>query len=145
MTEDGVEILKNELVKKDIRPSYHRLKVLEYLHAHEDHPTADEIYANLHPQIPTLSKTTVYNTLNSFVEAGLARVVSIDGVEKRFDITLFDHGHFRCDRCGAIINFAIDINALAVHGLEGFQVAGRNVYFTGLCPDCNHPNSEYKE
>ena len=70
MIENRVEILKNELVKKDIRPSYHRIKVLEYLFDHEDHPTADEIYAVLHSQIPTLSKTTVYNTLNSFVEAG---------------------------------------------------------------------------
>ncbi|MBN1371150.1 MAG: transcriptional repressor [Anaerolineaceae bacterium] len=145
MTEDRVEILKNELVKKDIRPSYHRIKVLEYLHAHENHPTADEIYAELHSQIPTLSKTTVYNTLNSFVEAGLARAISIDGVERRFDITVIDHGHFRCDRCGAIINFSIDLNALAVHGLEGFQVTGKNVYFSGLCPSCNQLQIQEKE
>ncbi len=142
---DLVEQLTLELDKKGIRPSFHRLKVLELLHRRGCHPTADEIYAELHPQIPTLSKTTVYNTLNSFVEVGLARVISIDGVEKRFDATLSDHGHFRCDRCGAIINFALDINTLAVHGLEGFQVAGRNVYFTGLCPDCIHLNSKQKE
>jgi len=145
MTEDRVGILKNELVKKDIRPSYHRIKVLEYLFDHENHPTADEIYAVLHSQIPTLSKTTVYNTLNSFVEAGLARAISIDGVEKRFDITVIDHGHFRCDRCGSIINFAIDLNALAVHELEDFQVKGKNVYFTGLCPNCNHLQIQDKE
>ena len=36
---------------------------MEYLMAHRTHPTVDEIYLALSPSIPTLSKTTVYNTL----------------------------------------------------------------------------------
>ena len=51
-----------------VRPSVQRLAVMDYLATHKTHPTVDEIYSSLAPSIPTLSKTTVYNTLKLFVE-----------------------------------------------------------------------------
>ncbi|MDY0282859.1 MAG: Fur family transcriptional regulator [Salinivirgaceae bacterium] len=138
----SVETLTNEIKKKGIRPSYQRIKVLEYLHQLNAHPTADEVFQALVPEIPTLSKTTVYNTLHAFVDAGLVRVVNIDEIELRYDIMLSNHGHFKCEACGMIINFDIDIDSFPTNGLQEFQVNERNVYFTGLCPNCSvslHP------
>ena len=40
-----------------------RIAIMEYLMEHRTHPSADEIYTALSPSMPTLSKTTVYNTL----------------------------------------------------------------------------------
>ena len=43
------------------------------------HPTVDEIYQALVDHIPTLSKTTVYNTLRLLMEHGVVRMLTIDG------------------------------------------------------------------
>lgn len=134
----SVETLSNEMKKKGVRPSFQRIKVLEYLHQLNEHPTVDEVFQALLPEIPTLSKTTVYNTLHTFVDAGLVRVVNIDEIELRYDIMLSDHGHFQCEACGMIINFEINIDSFPMNGLKEFQVNEKNVYFKGLCPDCSN-------
>ncbi|MFN3478692.1 MAG: Fur family transcriptional regulator, partial [bacterium] len=55
------------LEKHNIKPSLIRIKILEYIINSKSHPTAHEIYQKLKPQIPTLSKTSVYLNLNIFV------------------------------------------------------------------------------
>jgi len=46
-----------------IRPSYQRLKILEYLANNQSHPAVAQIFHAFHVEIPTLAKATVYNTL----------------------------------------------------------------------------------
>lgn len=72
------EDFMHELVIRKIRPSHQRIKILEYLMEHPCHPTVDQIFNDLQKEIPTLSKSTVYNTLTSFMEAQLVRVITID-------------------------------------------------------------------
>ena len=50
-----------------------------------DHPTAEEIYDTAAKECPGLSLGTVYRNLNSLVEAGRVRRVSIPGQADRFD------------------------------------------------------------
>ena len=78
---DALEIL----IKHDIKPSVQRLAVMEYMLTHFTHPTVDEIYSSLSPSIPTLSKTTIYNTLNLFEEQGVVLYLGIDKKNARFD------------------------------------------------------------
>jgi Fur family peroxide stress response transcriptional regulator len=132
----SVDFLKEELSKKAIRPSYQRIRVLGYLYQSHNHPTADGIYRHLSPEIPSLSKTTIYNILSIFVEAGLIRAVGIEDDEKRYDLLLSNHGHFKCEVCGVITDFTIDIDSFPIHGLNSFQVKEKDVYFKGLCPNC---------
>ena len=58
----------NTLVKYGIHPSVQRIAIMDYLIKHRTHPTVDEVYTALSDEIPTLSKTTVYNTLKLFAE-----------------------------------------------------------------------------
>jgi Fe2+ or Zn2+ uptake regulation protein len=132
----AIEHPKDVLQKKGLRPSFHRIKILEYLYQMRGHPTVDDIYSSLRLEIPSLSRATIYNTLDSFVEVGLIRVISIDGIEKRYDVTLYDHGHFKCERCGKIINFKVDLDQVFLEDLTDFEIHDRNIYFNGLCPDC---------
>ena len=140
-----IELLTEELLKRGLRPSYQRLKVLEYLYNEAGHPTVDEIFAALLPEIPSLSRTTVYNTLNAFVELGMVRVISMNGIEKRYDVTLRNHGHFQCENCGVIYNFTVDIDSLFIGDLAQFEVREKNVYFNGLCPNCLKSDKSKKE
>lgn len=132
----SLEELKKKLNEKGINLSHQRLKVLEYLILNQDHPTADQIYSDLHKEIATLSKTTVYNILRILVEAGLVRILSIDNNESRYDIITKSHGHFMCETCQTIYNFNIDIDSMDFGGLNDFSINEKDVYFKGLCPKC---------
>ncbi|MEL7647569.1 MAG: Fur family transcriptional regulator [Sedimentibacter sp.] len=131
------EDLLNQLKKHNIRLSHQRLKVLEYLVLNQCHPTVDNIYSALHDHVPTLSKTTVYNTLNSLSEAGIVRAINIDDNELRYDINTHSHGHFKCQNCNEIYDFVIDIDSVETSSLNGFEVRDKNVYFKGMCPKCS--------
>jgi len=130
------EHLKKELKEKNISLSYQRLKVLEFLYNNRCHPTVDQIYTSLHNELPTLSKTTVYNTLRVLTESGLVRVITIDDNETRYDIDIEDHGHFRCDSCGEIYDFSVDIDSISCGDLNNFKINAKNIYFNGVCPEC---------
>ena len=130
------DFIADQLKKQNIRLSPRRLKVLEYLCQNLNHPTVDQIYIVLRRSMPSLSKTTVYNTLHILLEAGLVRVINIEDNETRYDIVTKNHGHFKCEECGEIFNFKINPDSLAAEGLSGFKVIDKNVYFKGVCPKC---------
>jgi Fe2+ or Zn2+ uptake regulation protein len=130
------EDFEKALKIKNIHLSYQRLKVLEYLAQNQYHPTVDKIFTDLHKNISTLSKTTIYNTLRILVEAGLVRVITIEDNETRYDIVIENHGHFKCESCGTIYNFSIDFSSLTSADLNNFKINDKNVYFKGICPKC---------
>lgn len=130
------EDLRKELKNKNLRLSHQRLKVLEFLTNNRIHPTVDQIYRGLHKDIPTLSKTTVYNTLNALVDAGIVKPITIEDNEARYDIATQDHGHFKCELCGNIYDFDINISAFNPSDLDDFKIKDRDVYFRGICPNC---------
>ncbi|MZQ96363.1 MAG: transcriptional repressor [Acidaminobacter sp.] len=119
-----------------VRPSQQRLMILEYLLTHHNHPSVDMIYNELLIKVPTLSRATVYNTLNLFLKAGLVRVLDIVENEARYDILTDFHGHFKCNTCGEIFNFRVIDEALVSEELKGFGIDDKNVYFKGTCPKC---------
>lgn len=124
------------LLKKAIKPSYSRIKIFEYLDQNATHPTVDEIYNHLVGELPTLSKTTVYNTLKLLAEARLVNVITIEDNETRYDGNIAPHGHFKCEACSRVYDFEIDIAGCVTNGLEKFQIHSQDVYFKGACPDC---------
>lgn len=122
------------LVKHNIRPSIIRVMIYDYLREHPVHPTADEVYDKLSSKIPTLSKTTVYNTLNLFVKEGVIITVNIDSTKVRFDADTNIHGHFLCSKCEKVYDFKV--NSEFLNDPEGFEVHSKDVYYTGICPYC---------
>jgi Fe2+ or Zn2+ uptake regulation protein len=132
----SIEDLGKLLLKNQIKPSYQRMRILQYLMTRRNHPTVDQIYQELVKEMPTLSKTTVYNTLDLFLQTGLAICITIEENETRYDAFVSIHGHFKCEECGRIYDFDINIDGLETPGLSGFKVDERSVYFKGVCPDC---------
>lgn len=129
--------LVQELVARKIRPSIQRVKILEYLINNRIHPTADQIFQHMQKEIPTMSKATVYNTLNTFLSVGLVRLLTIGGSEARYDINTTTHGHFKCESCGTVHDFTIDLEDCELGGLDDFTVEKRDVHFRGYCPRCS--------
>lgn len=117
-----------------IRPSYQRVRIFQYLFEFRSHPTVDEVHSALVNEIPTLSRTTVYNTLNLFIREKIAQSLSIEGNQMRYDADTSMHGHFMCTQCGKIYDFAAE--PFSVAGLEGFDVQSRSMFYKGICPAC---------
>ncbi len=130
--EEEKELLENT----NIKPSIARVKVLEYLRNNKTHPTVEEIYTSLAEEIPTLSKTTVYNTLELFENNGLARIVNVGENESRYDADISNHGHFKCDGCGRVYDFRVNMEALETRGLEGYKIWEKHLYYRGICSRC---------
>lgn len=128
--------LATELVRHGVRPSTQRIRIFEFLAASKSHPTADDVFQALVPEIPSLSKTTVYNTLSLLVQVNLARQLSIQDGEARYDGDISVHGHFRCVRCGAVSDFPVDVKQISVQGLDGCVVQTKDVFFQGICSHC---------
>lgn len=131
-----LEELSNELKKNNIRLTHQRLKVLEYLSNSTKHPTVEQIYKELKQEVPSLSKTTIYNTLNYLAELNLVKVLAIDDNEAHFDAVTETHGHFKCDSCGEIYDFDIQIDSCNIENLDNFKINEKVVYFKGTCPRC---------
>lgn len=128
--------LAKVLIEKDIKPSYHRVRIYRYLVENRIHPTVDKIYSDLQKELPTLSKATIYNTLKLFSDKGIAKTMTIEEKEARYDVSEDNHGHFKCVECGNIFDFKIDIDNLETSDLNGFRIDKRDVYFKGICTRC---------
>ncbi len=133
-----IEDVGGYLKEKGIKPSYQRMKIFEYLLKNKIHPTVDTIYKALSPKIPTLSKTTVYNTLNLFIENKLVNVIVIEENETRYDIAIDIgmHGHFKCENCGKVYDVEVNPISLGIEGLEKFDINEQHIYFKGTCKEC---------
>lgn len=98
--------MSTDLVKKlrtaGIQPSAQRLAVAQYVLTTDAHPSADEVLEQVHEGFPMLSRATVYNTLNLFVEKGLLRQLVLAEGRTVFDPRLEPHHHFIDDETGRI-------------------------------------------
>ena len=122
------------LQSRNIRPSLTRVMIFDYLRNHRTHPTVDEIYSALVKKAPTLSKTTVYNTVKLLSSEGIVKMITIEEQQARFDACTDLHGHFLCISCGTIYDF--DTETPDDNIPDGFDVLTREVYFTGKCKNC---------
>jgi len=131
-----MKTIAEKLKEKKVKPSYQRMKIYEYLTRERNHPTVEQIFEHLVKEMPTLSKATVYNTMNIFRKAGLVKIVTIENNEARYDSEVSTHGHFKCEICGKIYDFPVDVSALSSDALEDFKITEKDIYFKGICPEC---------
>ena len=84
----------NKLIETGVRPSAQRLAIMEFLMANHTHPTVEDVYKGLCYKIPTLSRTTVYNTLRLLSEHQAAQMITIDEHRVCYDGCVEPHVHF---------------------------------------------------
>jgi Fur family iron response transcriptional regulator len=120
------------LEAKGIQPSAQRVAVARYVLETDEHPSAEQVFARVKDALPVLSRATVYNTLNLFVEKGLLRALVLAEGKVVFDPKLEPHHHFIDDDTGAIHDVPWD--ALKVRGvddLDGLEVREHQVVLRG--------------
>ncbi|MCT4563054.1 MAG: transcriptional repressor [Maledivibacter sp.] len=129
-----IDKIDEYLKSNDIKPSYQRIKILEYLIQNKNHPTVDMIYQELVNRIPTLSKTTVYNTLKLFVDKKIVALINIEDNETRYDVDTTFHGHFKCKKCNEVYDIKTEMPILK--DMDDFQIDEYHLYLKGICKKC---------
>lgn len=132
-----MQALKEILSSNGIKPTCQRLKILEYLQGSRAHPTVDKIYHDVVKDMPTISKTTVYNTLNALAEKNIVTPISITGTEVRFDFSeRGNHHHFLCEKCHKIMDMQVICPNLEKREINGNIIKELHGYFKGICAGC---------
>ena len=130
------------LKRHGVKPSAQRLAVARYvLHASE-HPSAEEVFSRVRRGFSTLSRATVYNTLNLFVEKGLLRQHSLKEGRVVFDPNLSRHHHLIDAETGEIHDLPWDaVEVSGVERIRGFDVEEFQVVLRGRRRDGTHRGS----
>jgi Fe2+ or Zn2+ uptake regulation protein len=115
---------------------------LEYLSKNRIHPTADDVYRALVKEIPTLSKTTVYNTLKAFTNKGILTALSVFENEVRYEYEQQPHIHFKCLKCGRIYDINEKYDYLNDKYIAGHKVIEHHVNLKGICKNCLEKEKE---
>ncbi len=122
-----------------------RRAVFAALAARDDHPTADEIFADLATRIPGISKATAYRALDTLVTLGLVVRVSHPGAVARYDAKTYRHHHVICEVCGAMADVeskALDALRLPDLTRSGFVARDFSVHVRGVCGACVRATSK---
>jgi Fur family peroxide stress response transcriptional regulator len=122
-----------------LRITPQRIAIYKRLVASTFHPTATDIYKQIKDTFPNISLGTVNTTLITFADIGLARIVEASGDPKRFDPDLEPHHHFRCVKCGRIIDFhnkAWDDIKIPAEITDKHSVISKSMHLDGLCNRC---------
>jgi Fur family transcriptional regulator, iron response regulator len=126
--QDLMDILR----RHRIQPTPQRLAVAQYILTAKTHPTADEVWEQVRNACPTLSRATVYNTLNLFAERGLIRTQVLKEGTVVFDPRVEAHHHFIDVETGEVHDVPWDaLRVSGAQGLRGFEVREYQVILRG--------------
>ena len=121
------------LQKFGVKPTPQRMVIAEYVCNTECHPNADQIFQAVADQLPiALSRATVYNTLNTLVQAGALKEVYLESGPARYDANIDEHHHFIDTKTGQVFDIDSEkVKALAPDLGSGFKVHHYSVTFYG--------------
>ena len=128
------DILKEHALKAT--PS--RITILHYLSTLDAPITAEELYRRLSKE--GLDLSTLYRTLNAFVDAGIAKKEVGRHSQNIFSLCQEEECHVLvCLRCGKKIRLQgcpyHEVNE-AIEAQTGFRVLDHNTEIYGICPEC---------
>ncbi len=136
MSVNTVENISKLLQDKGVSPSIQRIKILQFILDNEHHSSVDGIYQKLISEIPTLSKTTVYNTLSLFVEKKIINSLSINSSEMLYEISQKQHAHFLCEVCNEVFDIDVNSNLFDMKEVSNHKVEKVNIHLKGICQSC---------
>lgn len=120
------------LEERGIKPSAQRVAVAEFVLHTDAHPSADEVWSRVRERFPMVSRATVYNTLNLFVEKGLVRQLALTGGRVVFDPNVERHHHFIDEETGRIYDVPWEaLRVSRIDDIDGFEVHAYQVVLRG--------------
>ena len=133
-----LERLQSACRNSGLRITHQRMEVFREVAQTEEHPDAETIFRRVRVRMPNISHDTVYRTLASLAELGLASRVDPVGGRARYDANAETHHHFVCTACGAISDVYIQKKIPLPEGIDNLGSAESvHIQIRGLCRQCN--------
>ncbi len=126
----------DQLRELGLTPTIQRLAVLQSLENTRQHPTADQVLTTVRKKFPSVSRATVYNTLEALTKAGIIQQITVDPAVARYDADMGPHAHFRCRICNTVYDIAMDKDIDLNEYIEGHHVEAVRAYAYGICRTC---------
>ena len=122
--------LETRVREAGLRPTRQRIALAELLFAKGDrHLSAEELHEEAVDAGVAVSLATVYNTLHQFTEAGLLRILALEGSRTYFDTNTCDHHHFFIEGENRVVD--IESAPVSVHNLpeppEGMEIVNVDI------------------
>ncbi len=140
----NVEQIVRVFRSKGFKITPQRLAIFEILQGNTSHPSAERIYSQLRESHPSISFTTVYNTLETLRDIGEIQELTIDSRRKHYDPDISRHHHVLCTKCGHIEDVFVDYSSylrLPEEVRARFKVQNHQVQFYGICSNCQSQTS----
>lgn len=120
------------LRQSGIQPTPQRVAVVKSVIGNTHHPSAEEVYASARRRCPTVSRATVYNTLNLLVRKHLLQTQILKEGTVVFDPNVRSHHHFIDDATGVIVDIPWEKFTVTPTGdLNGFEIRDYQVVVRG--------------
>jgi len=128
------EALSQKLADSGLRNTPQREIIYSILTEKRDHPTAEEVFARVKAEMPTISLATVYNCLEALVQCSLVRQVNFERGPTRYCPNLLPHAHFHDEVTGS--TYDIDLPAGVIEQLRaqlppGYRASDVEITFRG--------------
>lgn len=123
-----------------IRNTIQRDETLKAVRRLHNHPTAEEVYAEVISHNSHISKGTVYRNLGMLAESGDIKKLLMPGnVPDRYDCDLHSHCHAVCRKCGRVFDIEYSKESIpSIRNSNGFTVEDCELLFTGICSECKN-------
>jgi Fe2+ or Zn2+ uptake regulation protein len=129
----------SELRARGYRMTPQRMAILHVLHHSGRHLSPGDIYEEARKELPGITETTVYRTLEFLAENGFSRSAHMGNGHLVYEIAQHEHHHMKCRGCG----MEVEVEHAPLEGLysqleklTGFKLDSSHMTFFGLCPDC---------
>lgn len=133
--------ITDQLRQQGFKVTPQRLAIYDVLYRSKAHPNAEMIFRELQPLYPTMSLATVYKTVDILKQLGLIQVLSVGDDSARYDADVNSHSHIHCIKCGRVDD-VMGIEAEKFNDLvaqtTSYQLVGQQVYFYGICRQCQN-------
>lgn len=132
------EILENFLQSQGCRRTPGRFAVLEAVYTQPGHFDLESLLGYLYQKNITVSRASVYNTIELLIRCGLVRRREIGNGTVAYEKALGyrQHDHLVCTTCGKIFEFCdprLQSVEESVGRLLGFRIREHNLVLTGEC------------
>ena len=126
------------LREKGYKLTAQRLEIISLLARDMTHPGAGDIFRKVRKQVPNISMSTVYYTLDMLKKEGLLRELEFYNQDNRYDVTVDDHINLICKKCGKIEDFPGELpySCTQVQQKTDFQPMAMRYEYYGYCKDC---------
>jgi Fur family peroxide stress response transcriptional regulator len=135
---ESKEKIIDVLRRKGFRATPQRIAIAQTVLNSKDHPTAEQVFDIVKRSFPSISLSTVYNTLNSMRDVNMIQELAFSN-NHRYDPNTSLHVNLICQNCGDIIdieNKTIENEVEKISMRRGVSITGHRFDIIGICRKC---------